>query len=82
MRKATWHFRSNLTLLDIRVALDFKSTPLKTVLENLDLPRSYDCFHTTNLTQNVVAQSILVLLENVWICLTLTIFVLRSCVSC
>ena len=35
-----------MRFLIIRVALDFKSTPLKTILKNLDLPQSYacDCF--------------------------------------
>ena len=32
---------------EIRVALDFKSTPLKTFLKNLDLPQGYDCFRNT-----------------------------------
>ena len=37
MRKGTlWHFRANMIFLNIRVALDFKSTPLKTVSKNLD----------------------------------------------
>ena len=35
---------------DIRAALDFKSTPLKTVLKNPDLPQSYDCFRNTKST--------------------------------
>ena len=49
MRKGTllWHFRANMSFLNIRVALDFKTTPLKTVLKNLDLPRSYDRFRNT-----------------------------------
>ena len=34
-------------IFKIRVALDFKSTPLKTFLKNLDLPQSYDCFRNT-----------------------------------
>ena len=34
-------------ILNFRVALDFESTPLKTVLKNLDLPHSYDCFRNT-----------------------------------
>ena len=42
-----WHFRANIRFLNIRVALDFKSTPLKTFLKNLDLPQSYDCFRNT-----------------------------------
>ena len=37
MRKGTlWHFRANMRFLNIRAALDFKSTPLKTILKNLD----------------------------------------------
>ena len=43
MRKGTlWHFRANMRFLNIRVALDCKSTPLKTFLKNLVLPQSYD----------------------------------------
>ena len=38
---------ANMRFLNIRVALDFKSTPLKTFLKNLDLPQSYDCFRNT-----------------------------------
>ena len=30
------HFRATIRFLNIRAALDFKSTPLKTVLKNLD----------------------------------------------
>ena len=40
-------FLANMRFLNIRVALDFKSTPLKTFLKNLDLPQSYDCFRNT-----------------------------------
>ena len=36
-----------MRFLNIRVALDFKTTPLKTFLKNLDLPQSYDCFRNT-----------------------------------
>ena len=36
MRKGTlWHFGANMRFLNIRVALDFKSTPLKTFLKIL-----------------------------------------------
>ena len=45
MRKGTSrHFRANMRFLNVRVALDFKRTPSKTVLKNLDSPQSYDCF--------------------------------------
>ena len=48
MRKGTlWRFRANMRFLNLRVALDFESTPLKTVLKNLDLPQSNDCFRNT-----------------------------------
>ena len=51
MRKGTfWLFRANMRFLNIRAAQDFKSTPLKTVLKNLDLPQSYDCFRNTKST--------------------------------
>ena len=56
MRKGTlWHFRANMRFLNIRVALDFKSTPLKTFLKNLDLPQSYDCFRNTKLAWVLLA---------------------------
>ena len=50
MRKGIlWHFRANMRFLNIRVAVDFKSKPLKTFLKNLDLPQSYVCFRNTKL---------------------------------
>ena len=36
-----------MRFLNIRAALDFKSTPLKTVLKNLDFTTVYDCFRNT-----------------------------------
>ena len=48
MRKGTLlHFRENMRFLNLRVALDFEITLLKTVLKNLDIPQSYDCFRNT-----------------------------------